>query len=72
MDWSQAKYLLMIEVYQYSRCLWDPTFEYYKNTTCKQEYWQEITNLIECNVEEEKKKSDSLFASLRRETQKNN
>ena len=70
MDWSQEKCLLMIEAYQNFRCLWDPTYEHYKNTTYKQDAWQEIAKLLKCNVEEVKKKMDSLLASYRRERQK--
>lgn len=70
MDWSQEKCLFMIEAYRNSRCLWDPTFEYYKHTNRKQDAWVEIANVIECNVEEVKKKMDSLLASYRRERQK--
>ena len=60
----------MIEAYINFRCLWDPTFEHYKNTTRKHDSWQEIANLLECNVEEAKKKTDLLLASYRRESQK--
>ena len=55
MDWSQEKCLLLIEAYKSFRCLWDPNFEHYKNTTSKQDFWQEIDNL-EYNVEEAKKR----------------
>lgn len=70
MDWSQEKCLLMIEAYQNHSCLWDPTFEHYKNTKRKQDAWQDIANVLECNFEETKKKMDSLLASYRRERQK--
>jgi Alcohol dehydrogenase transcription factor Myb/SANT-like. len=55
----------MIEAYKNFRCLRDPTFEHYKNTTRKQDSWQKIASLLECNVEEAKKKMDSLLASYR-------
>ncbi|XP_037292813.1 uncharacterized protein LOC115444139 [Manduca sexta] len=70
MDWSQEKCLLMIEAYRNFRCLWDPTYENYKNTTFKQDAWREIAKQLECNVEEVQKKMDSLLASYRRERKK--
>ena len=60
----------MIEAYRNFRCLWDPTYENYKNTTYKQDAWREIAKQLECNVEEVQKKMDSLLASYRRERKK--
>ena len=70
MDWSQEKCLLMIEAYHNLRCLWDPTYTNYKNTTHKHDGWVEIANLLQCSVDDVKKKMDSLLASYRRERQK--
>lgn len=56
MDWSNEKYLQMVELYRNFRYLYDPTYGNYKNKLRKEDAWREMATIMKYSREEVKKK----------------
>lgn len=67
MEWSQQKVLVLLEVYQKREILWKPRHPSYYNSIKKEDAWREIAEILNVEVEELKKKIESLKGSFRRE-----
>lgn len=65
--WTDSKILSLIEEYKKRPCLWDPSDEYNKVSSKKNQAWQEISCVLHYDVNEIKRKVASLLASFRRE-----
>ncbi|XP_049802550.1 uncharacterized protein LOC126236924 isoform X1 [Schistocerca nitens] len=70
MEWSTETALKLIECYRERECLWDPTNCDYKNKLKRLDAWREISELLERNVNDVRKKMESLLTSFRRERQR--
>lgn len=67
MEWSQQIVLVLLEEYQKREILWKPRHPLYYNTIKKEDAWQEIAEILNVEVQELKKKIESLKGSFRRE-----
>lgn len=70
MDWTDDNVIRLINEYRERQCLWDPATPHYKMMNKKNDAWTDIANTLGCDVEEVKKKMNSLLASFRRERAK--
>lgn len=70
MEWNNESALKLIGFYRERECLWDPTNCEYKNKLKRLDAWREISELLEGNVNDVKKKMESLLTSFRRERQR--
>lgn len=70
MDWTDTNVIRLINEYREHQCLWDPNSPHYKMMYMKNDAWTDIANTLGCDVEEVKKKFNSLLASFRRERAK--
>ena len=67
MEWTQEKRLEIISYYQKREILWNPRHPQYYNNIKKEDAWWEIANESHVNINELKKKFESLKGSYRRE-----
>lgn len=67
MDWTDEECLLLIDLLKARPILWDQTNSQYKMAKKKIDYWSEIAKEMNRNVNEVRRKMDSLQASYRRE-----
>nr|CAH7723013.1 unnamed protein product [Callosobruchus chinensis] len=67
MEWSQQIVLVLLEEYQKREILWKPRHPLYYNTIKKEDAWREIAAILNVEVQELKKKMESLKGSFRRE-----
>nr|CAH7736572.1 unnamed protein product [Callosobruchus chinensis] len=67
MEWSQQIVLVLLEEYQKREILWKPRHPLYYNTIKKEDGWREIAAILNVEVQELKKKMESLKGSFRRE-----
>lgn len=67
MEWSQNVVLLLLEEYQKREILWKPRHPLFYNTIKKEDAWQEVAEIVNVEVQEIKKKIESLKGSFRRE-----
>jgi len=70
MEWSNEACIELIQEYELKPVLWNPSHEYYFSKTKKQEAWEEIAKNLNKDIEEVKKKAQSLLGSFRREKAK--
>ncbi|KAK0161440.1 hypothetical protein PV327_009910 [Microctonus hyperodae] len=70
MEWCNSVAINLINLYRERECLWNPADDDYKSKFKKTEAWNEISQIMECEVIEVKKKMESLLSSFRRERQK--
>ena len=70
MEWTDKVCLQLIHLYKLRPILWDPTDPQYKMGKKKLDFWTEISKELKLDVNEVKKKMDSLLASFRRERQR--
>jgi len=70
MEWADEVCLQLINLYKLRPILWDPTDPQYKMVKKKIDFWTEISKELNLNVNEVRKKMDSLLASYRRERQR--
>ncbi|KAK0080296.1 hypothetical protein PV325_000147 [Microctonus aethiopoides] len=70
MEWSNSLSVNLINLYREHECLWNPLDDDYKSKLKKTEAWNEISEIMECEVIEVRKKMESLLSSFRRERQK--
>lgn len=70
MEWSNSISVNLINLYREHECLWNPLHDDYKSKLKKTDAWNEISEIMECEVIEVKKKMESLLSSFRRERQK--
>ncbi|XP_054283483.1 uncharacterized protein LOC129000544 [Macrosteles quadrilineatus] len=72
MEWTDDKVLELIEEYKARPVLWDPTSADYKLLNKKSDSWKSLAAVMTTDVEEVKKKINSLLSSFRRERTKEN
>lgn len=70
MEWNNKSILKLIDLYREQNCLWDPANSDYKNKSKRLEAWTEISHLIGTNMDDVKRKMESLLTSFRRERQR--
>lgn len=70
MDWTKSKIFILIDLYHNHPCLWYPKHVDYRNRKEKSDAFNEISDTMDCDVHEVKRKVESLLASFRRERQK--
>ena len=70
MEWTDEVCLQLIHLYKMRPILWDPTDRQYKMGKKKLDFWTEISKELKLDVNEVRKKMDSLLASFRRERQR--
>lgn len=70
MEWSNSNSIKLINEYKKYECLWNPCHDGYKSKTKKLDAWMEIAQTMGGEVNEMKKKMESLLSSFRRERQK--
>jgi len=70
MEWSNESCLNFIQHYELHPVLWNPKHNYYFSKTKKNEAWEIIAKNINRDIEDVKKKSQSLLGSYRREKAK--
>lgn len=70
MEWSHEASLRLIDEYEKAPLLWDSKHPHYYSKTRKQEAWEAVAARINTDVEELKKKLNSLLGSFRRERMK--
>jgi hypothetical protein len=69
MEWKNEKTAELIEVYKAKTVQWDTKNPKY-NKVAKNDAWTELADTLEADVEDCKKKMQSLLSSLRREKAK--
>lgn len=69
-NWTDENCLKLIKLYQDRPILWDPQHPKFKLTKLKYDTWIEISNEMNSDTNEVKKKIDSLLTSFRRERQR--
>ncbi|XP_075214599.1 uncharacterized protein LOC142320562 isoform X1 [Lycorma delicatula] len=67
MDWSNEKSLRLIDLYEQSPIIWDPSHGSYYNKTMKKDAWIKISEELGCSYSEARRKMESLLGSFRRE-----
>jgi len=70
MEWTDEVCLHLIHLYKLRLILWDPHDPQYKLGKKKIDFWTEITQILQLDVIEVRKKMDSLLASFQRERQR--
>ncbi|XP_037943513.1 uncharacterized protein LOC119676342 [Teleopsis dalmanni] len=70
MEWRDNRVFQLIELYRNKECLWDCTSPNYKNIKMKHDAWTNIAHDMEIDVNDIKKKMNSLLSSFRRERKK--
>lgn len=70
MEWNRSSSLKLIRLYKQHECLWNPADDDYKNKGKKNDAWNNLCEIFQCDLIEMKKKMDSLLGSFRRERQK--
>nr|CAH7765125.1 unnamed protein product [Callosobruchus chinensis] len=69
MEWSQQIVLVLLEEYK-KEILWKPRHPLYYNTIKKEDALREIAEILNVDVQELKKKMESLKGSFRRKKSK--
>lgn len=67
MQWERAHVLKFIDLYRTREILWDPTHEHRFDRTLKYNALLEISQIMNCSVDDLRKKIENLQAQLRRE-----
>nr|CAH7737731.1 unnamed protein product [Callosobruchus chinensis] len=70
MEWNNTQVLQLIDLYEENECLWNPKDDRHRNKIAKMDAWNKISEQINAEPVEIKKKIDSLLGSCRRERQK--
>ncbi|XP_063223261.1 uncharacterized protein LOC134531480 [Bacillus rossius redtenbacheri] len=70
MEWSKEDQIKLIDLYKQQTVIWDPNNVNHFNKIRKQDAWEEIGAEMDRDVDECKKKMESLLSALRRERKK--
>lgn len=70
MDWSNKDCLELIGAYERHNILWDTRHPMHNSKIAKQEAWISIARELNIDIEEIRKKINSLLGSFRRERSK--
>jgi len=68
--WTDENCLKLIQLYQDHPILWDPQHPKFKLTKLKYDSWMDVSNEMNSDINNLKKKMDSLLTSFRRERQR--